>query len=254
MRGKINSDKFRSANIFFLTLLFFGSVLSPTADALSITNFNPVPKLPYEATSIAQDEWLATARSLASDHRELAQIQACDALIGDPTTPPELVRWASLRKVTLYSYASREREAYMVGRQWLLDNPDDPGALQIRYVLAEIVRDRRHANFEPTFEEVMEASNDLFEHHEEHEWEVMDAHVRLAIEIRAARLDLEEEKAIVMEHLDAAERGARKVVDDPELFQDERRAARAQRFIDTEITNRGNPYLISIPGWQPLKP
>ena len=148
--------------------------------SLGSPRFNPLPTLPYESTSLEQDEWFVIARSLQGDGAEVKQLEACEELINDPTTTPELRRWATLREIELYTYTARENKALEIGRRWLRKHRDDPDPLAIRVILAEIVAQRRHEDFQPSLLDFERTFWAIFRNHDPLEWEVIRAHIEYA--------------------------------------------------------------------------
>lgn len=126
-----------------------------------------LPELSYEATTLAQDELIEAARELAGDHREEAALNACDRLRWDPAAHPDLRRWAALERITLLCFASREWEAVAEAEIFLRDNPDDPNALGIKYTIARILAQRRHADFQPTWDDFWDVMTRLLDEHGE---------------------------------------------------------------------------------------
>jgi hypothetical protein len=167
------------------------------ANASSLGNFNPFPELPYEVTSVQQDEWVKIAQQLVADGVEAAPIDACQKLIDAPTTPFELKRWATLRQVQLLCYTQQESVAVQIAAQWLTQHGDrDPNPLAIRSVVAKIVGIRGHALFRPGFEEIKLAYDDLFRHHQGNEWDLIEAHIDFARHLNYRYADTHDTKVL----------------------------------------------------------
>ena len=101
-----------------------------------------LPDLPYEATTLAQDELIEKIRKLEGDFRERAALIACDQIKRDPNAHPALRRWAALERITLLCYTNRAMQAVLEAEEWLLEHPDDPNALGIKYTAAQIIAQR----------------------------------------------------------------------------------------------------------------
>ena len=165
--------------VFALVVLF--SLAVPSHAQSGLVTFNPPPVLPYEATTLEQDEFFKVANSLAGDGIEAAQLQACEDLIDSPNVPFELQRWAYLRRVTLYSYTYREHRAVEILEQWLEAYPDDPNAMGIRITKATIIGDRGHPDFRPTSRQKEEAYDEIFDNHSTNDIELVNARMKFVV-------------------------------------------------------------------------
>lgn len=163
-----------------LVVVLFVFSAAGTAEQLSLGNFNPAPELPYESTSFEQDALYATAQQLVGDGKEDQALAACKALRLDSSAPWELQRWAALREIQLLTYVRQERAALDLGKAWLRQNPDDPGALEIRVILGQIVAQRMHSGFMATPQEVDEVFADIFNNHDPDSWHVAMARIQYA--------------------------------------------------------------------------
>lgn len=161
--------------VLLVVLLAFSA--AGTAEQLLLCNFNPAPELPYESTSFEQDALYAEAKQLDKKDQALA---ACRALRQDSSAPWELQRWATLREIEILTVMDQEHAALDLGKAWLRQNPDDPGALEIRVELGKIVAQRRHSGFMPTLQEVDEIFTDIFNNHDPDSWHVVTARIQYA--------------------------------------------------------------------------
>lgn len=150
-------------------------------------NYNPFPKLPYEATTVAQDELVEVIEGRRGEDRsDEAKVAACRQLAEDPAAPVELRRWAVFSAVKInIMYLNRVPEAISMGRAWLAEYSEDPEALRLRLVIAQAYSDRRQSPFEPTPEEVLAAYDEIFKNHDPQDWEVIQARVYLARRLSA---------------------------------------------------------------------
>lgn len=154
---------------------------SGTACASSdLRDFNPLPDLSGESQIPNLDQIVKTANSLLGDSREEAPLQACDWLVNNPSTPPALMRWAYLRRFEILCYTGDEWTGTEIAREWLRLHPDDPSAVNIRFLVAEAYVHRNHDGFQPTHEQYMEVFEDLFSHHDPHHWDVIAGRMLLA--------------------------------------------------------------------------
>lgn len=156
--------------------------VAQNAFSISFDVVNPFPKLPYEATSAEQDKWVLTAKRLVGDSVEEAALSACENLINHPRTPPELKRWATLQQAEILVYCRQEWIALDILERWLAEHEDAevPNPLHVRIMRAQIMYQRRHINFQATFDEIWAAFDDIFSHHDGNEWELIEAHAAFA--------------------------------------------------------------------------
>jgi hypothetical protein len=143
-------------------------------------NYNPFPELPYEATTVAQDELVDIIKGNSEDRSKESKLAASKRLAEDPAAPEELVRWAVFKMVEIYSFGSQPGLAVEVGRAWLAKHPDHPEALSLRLVLAQNFSMRGGGGFKPTPAEVIAAYDDIFKNHDPQDWRVIEARVGLA--------------------------------------------------------------------------
>lgn len=197
-----------------------------------LVNFNPPPKLPYDATTLEEDDLFRIADSLAGDGFEAAQLQACEDLMSSPNVPFELYRWAFLRRVDLLSYTYREHQAVDILDQWLGTHPDDPNAMGIRITKAEIVGDRGHARFQPTLQMKEDAYDELFQHHQGNDIALVNARMKFVVVLSGYEgrpgIGVERVRGRIFEQLDAAEAALLAIKADSAEHSDTRLANYAQ--------------------------
>lgn len=175
----VNTEPRRWGASLALVVVLFVFSAAGTAERLSLCDFNPAPELPYESTSFEQDALYDEAKELGRKEEALA---ACRALRQDSSAPWELQRWATLREVEILTRKRQQRAALDLAKAWLHQNPDDPGALEIRVELARIVSYEKHSGFMPTFQEIDEIFTDIFNNHDQDQefWPVVQARVQYA--------------------------------------------------------------------------
>ncbi|MCX5758282.1 MAG: hypothetical protein NTU83_07210 [Candidatus Hydrogenedentes bacterium] len=167
-------------NAMKIAVLFILAAAGTGAHALCIGDFNPFPTLPYEATTLRQDEILKTATSREGGTTEQGPLSACQQLADDATAPFPLRRWAALRRVELFCYVGQEGKAIQEAEDWLAKNPQDPDPLAIRAAEAEIYTERRSKSFSPSDQSVIAFFKTMFKIHtaDATDWRCIEARVR----------------------------------------------------------------------------
>lgn len=176
----------KGIHIFSFAIGFICIIIGPVSYAdISLATFNPPPKLPYEKTSVHQDDCFERAQRLQGDSKEADALAACQELVADSTAPAELRRWASLRQIELNCYISHEDEAVKIAQEWIKANPNDPKVNEVIAITALIYRDRRSARFQPSLQEVVKAHEELIKDLDPQDWQVIRAHYDLALRLMA---------------------------------------------------------------------
>lgn len=223
-----------SGQVLPLLMLAVCMPLAAFGQRAALGDFNPMPKLPYEATTFEQDDLIEWAGKTLGDNVEEAPISACQALRFDQAAPWELRRWATLRELELLTYTRHEREALKLGEEWLCDNPEDPYALNIRTVMGQIVAQRGHSGFRPTVKEVDDVFLPIFANYDAKEWNVIDSRLEYAQKLRqlgALWGAVSSEKWT--EQVLAAKQALEELAADPERTKQDR--ARAQDRLDSRV-------------------
>ena len=161
------------------TMVFLAN-LGP--QSIGFNDFTEPPKVPFEATTFEQDALIKEAAAMRVDNQEKEPTAACDQLIADETLPFELRSWAVRQKMKLCTYARREREAIKTGRDWVDKHGDeDDFALEIRAVMGQIISQRGHPGFVPSYDEAKAVFDDIFEHHPADTMLVIQSHFNYAM-------------------------------------------------------------------------
>jgi hypothetical protein len=163
-----------------------------SAHAVNVISVNPFPKLPYEATTVSQDETVKAAKAMRGDEVESEALAACRALADDETAPAALRKWAVWREFELLCYTGQEWDAVAAGQQWIQEHPGDASLPELRLLIAKTLANRRHDGFQPTLEDVRAGFEDLFAHHPSDEWAVIQGRLAFSKEL------------LVSKHLDEA--------------------------------------------------
>jgi hypothetical protein len=227
------------------------SVCGP-ARAAAYYELNPFPDVPYEQTTLQQDEWVKTARGLVGDSKEEARIEACEKLRQDPTVPEPLQRWATLREMDLSSGISQKATILELGCGWLAAHPDDPHALQLRMHLVDVlVHQVNLLTGFPTVEEIISGLKQIFSNLDAHDWTVIEAHVQFVRGLTSATSHNPKTMAtlepVVRRHIDAVEK---LVLDRSSASRnppDEEEVQAALRQADDLIKQFWNPNAIPLP-------
>ncbi|HNR31917.1 MAG TPA: hypothetical protein PKI11_13590 [Candidatus Hydrogenedentes bacterium] len=203
MITRLIGKKAVTAAVSFAVLLL--TTLSTSAQGPE--KFNPKPKLPYDATTLEQDAWVAAAEELAGDGVEEAVLTASRKLLADATAPLELRRWAACRLIEVYGMTGRGWEAISVGGDWLAEHPEDSKALDIRLEMAKIVSHRRNPEFQPSFADLESVYESVFSNHDALDWRVIKARLDFCLALLGyqGRHDARELQARAREHLTLAE-------------------------------------------------
>ena len=221
-----------------LVVVLFAFSAAVTAEQLSLGTFNPAPSLPYESTSIEQDNLYDTARKLLGDGKEDLPLAACKALRSDSSAPWELRRWATLREIQLLTYTRQERAALDLGEAWLRQNPTNPGSLEIRVIMGQLVAQRLHSGFMPTLQEVDRVFTAIFSNHDPASWYVVMARIEYAQKLKQfSSVDsTAAERSVEQLHI------ARQCLE--KLAIDEALSAKTRMEADTILQDRVLPMLL----------
>lgn len=230
------------ASLALVVVLFIFSAAG-SAEQLLLCNFNPAPDLPYEITSLEQDALYEEAKQRDKDQA----LAACRALRQDSSAPWELQRWATLREVELLTGMSQLRAALDLAKAWLDQNPDDPGALEIRVELARIVSQRRRGGFILPFQEIDEIFADIFNNHDQDQdfWPVVKARMEYAEKLQRFYFDSDRDWIVYarsIEQMYIARQCLEKRAKDETLSAQERK--RAESYLQDPVL----PPVVSFPG------